>query len=224
MTLSAVLFDMDGLLVDTEPLWLEAEVETMAALGGTWSEADQRAILGSSLSQATAYMRRASGTDLAEQDVGRILIDSMLRRLRDREFPTRPGAAQLVAEVCEEGIPFALVSASVRALMDVVLHRLSSRGWPPFPVTVAGDEVARGKPDPLPYRRAAQLLGVDISRAVVLEDSRNGARAGVAAGAAVLAIPHAQPMEPAGRLHVRPSLLGVEVADLRALVASSDSV
>ncbi len=222
--LSAVLFDMDGLLVDTEPLWLEAEHETMAALGGTWSEADQRAILGSSLTYATGYMRRLSGTDLGDDDVAGMFIGIMLRRLRGGEIQIQPGAAELVAAVADSGLPFALVSASVRALVDVILERFRGQAWPPFPVTVAGDEVARGKPDPEPYRRAAELLGVDIRRAVVLEDSRNGAQSGAAAGATVLAVPHAQSIEPADRLHVRRSLVGVGIEDLRALIASSNPV
>jgi HAD superfamily hydrolase (TIGR01509 family) len=218
MTLSAVLFDMDGLLVDTEPLWLDAEHETLAALGGTWSEADQRAIMGSSMAHATAYMRRSSGTDRTDAQVADLLVGAMLRRLAVAEIPIQPGVPELLREVAASGVPRALVSASARPIVDLVCGALLRAGLPEFPVTVAGDEVERSKPDPLPYLRAAEILGIDITRAVVLEDSANGARSGWAAGATVLAVPHAVPIEPAERIVVRPSLEGIGMADLRALV------
>ena len=91
-------------------------------------------------------------------------------------------------------------------------------GLPGFPVSVAGDEVARSKPDPLPYLRAAELLGIDITRAIVLEDSANGVRAGWSAGATVVAVPHVVPIEPGERIVVRTSLVGLDVAELAALV------
>ena len=216
--LSAVLFDMDGLLVNTEPQWLEVEHETLAALGGTWSEADAAAIMGASMAHATAHMRRVSGTHRTDAEVADMLVGTMLERLAGADIPIQPGARELVHEVAASGLPYALVSASVRPIVDVVMAFLSSQGLPGFPVTVAGDEVERGKPDPLPYLRAAELLGIDITRAVVLEDSANGTRAGWAAGATVVAVPHAVPIEPGERINVRGSLVGLSVADLRALI------
>lgn len=218
MGLCAVLFDMDGLLVNTEPLWLEAEHETMAVLGGTWSKSDNQAIVGASLAHAADYIRRISGTDRSDVEVGDLLVGTMLTKLEGADIPIQPGAADLLREVSASGLPYALVSASVRAVVDIVLTYLDKQGLPGFPVTVAGDEVAHGKPDPSPYLRAAELLGIDITRAVVLEDSANGAQAGWAAGATVVAVPHSVPIEPAERLTVRSSLVGLGVADLRALV------
>lgn len=219
MPLSAVLFDMDGLLVDTEPLWLRAEQATMAALGGSWSTAHQAAILGSAMPYAVAYMKRLAGSELPEADISELLLGSMLAELREAEIPTRPGAGTLVAEVAASGVPFALVSASVRSLMELVLVALSRAGFPRFPVTVSGDEVDRGKPDPQPYLRAADQLGIDICQAVVLEDSVNGVQAALAAGAMVVAVPHAVPIRPSQRVVVRDSLFGLSLGDLRALVA-----
>ncbi|MGB8021879.1 MAG: HAD family phosphatase [Candidatus Nanopelagicales bacterium] len=219
MPLSAVLFDMDGLLVDTEPLWLRAEHTTMAALGGHWSAAHQVAILGSSMPHAVAYMKRLAASDLPEADISALLLGSMLAELRQAEIPPKPGALALVREVAGSGMPFALVSASVRPIMDLVLDALARAGLPTFPVTVSGDDVTRGKPDPLPYLRAAELLGIDIGRAVVMEDSANGVRAAVAAGATVVAIPHVVPIQPSQRVIVRDSLLGLKLEDLRALVS-----
>lgn len=215
--LSAVLFDMDGLLVNTEPIWLEVEHETLAALGGTWSEADQRAIMGASMAHATAYIRTLSGTDRSDEEVADLLIGTMLQRLAVAEIPVLPGARELVAAVAAAGVPFGLVSASVRSIVDLVLNALARAGFPAFPVSVAGDEVARSKPDPLPYLRAGELLGVDLTRCVVLEDSANGVEAAHAAGAIVLAIPHAVPVHPRERVIVRDSLVGLDMAALTAM-------
>jgi HAD superfamily hydrolase (TIGR01509 family) len=218
-TLSAVLFDMDGLLVDTEPLWLRAEIATMAELGARWTEADQRAILGGSLAQAAHYFKEASGTGMAPARIADMLVTRMLAELGTAEIPIQPGAADLLAEVAASGVPRALVSASVRPIVDVVLSAMAASGLPGFAVTIAGDDVERGKPDPEPYRRAGELLGIDVQRAVVLEDSPNGVRSGVAAGATVVAVPHAVPIDPAPRVHVRGSLVGLDLAGLRALAA-----
>lgn len=218
MTLSAVLFDMDGLLVNTEPLWLEAEYETVAALGGTWSVADNEAIVGASLEYAAEYIRRVSGTERSTEDVGELLIDSMMTRLRGADIAVQPGAAELLHDVQRSGLPFALVSASLRSIVEIVTDQLVRAGLPEFPVTVAGDEVARGKPDPLPYLLAARLLGVDITHAVVLEDSANGVRAGHAAGAHVVAVPQNGDVSQGERIIVRSSLVGLDVAGLCAVV------
>lgn len=219
MTLSAVLFDMDGLLVNTEPMWLEVEHQVLAELGGAWSEAHQREIMGASMAHATAYIRAISGTAWTDDEVGELLIGTMVERLDGADIPIQPGAADLLADVAASGVPFALVSASVRPIVDVVLAFLARAGLPDFPVSVAGDEVARSKPDPLPYLHAANLLGVDITRAVVLEDSLNGVRAAWSAGATVVAVPHVVPVEAGERIVVRESLVGLDMAGLAALLA-----
>lgn len=218
MVLSAVLFDMDGLLVDTEPLWLVAERATMRELGCSWSEEDQRAILGGPLAHAAAYMVRRSGTSLSQDEVGRRLVAHMGELLEDERITIQPGAVDLVRDVADRGIPRALVSASLRTVVDRVLVALDDAGVPAFPVTVAGDEVHPTKPDPAPYLRAAELLGIDISRAIVLEDSPNGVQAGWASGATVVAVQHVVPIGPRPRVHVRHTLVGLDVPALEALV------
>lgn len=218
MTLSAVLFDMDGLLVDTEPLWLRAETATLAALGGQWSAQDQRAIMGASMAHATRYIREKVGGGVTEEHIGEQLVARMLVELADGDIPIQPGAGQVLTEVADSGLPYALVSASVRPIVELVMAALARAGLPGFPVSVAGDEVERSKPDPLPYLRAAEALGVDVRSAVVLEDSPNGVRAAESAGAFVVAVPHAVPIDPAARVVVRGSLVGLRLADLRALV------
>jgi HAD superfamily hydrolase (TIGR01509 family) len=220
MALSAVLFDMDGLLVDTEPLWMRAEQRVVAELGGSgWGAEDQRAILGLALPRAADYMRRRSGTSASTEEVAERVIRGFLDEVRaGGAIVVQPGAAELVRDVAAAGLPFALVSASVRSIMDVITERLAAAGVPAFPVTVAGDEVDRGKPDPTPYLRAAALLGAPIERAVVLEDSVNGVQAGWAAGATVVAVEGMVRHEPRPRVVVRQSLVGLDVAALRALV------
>ncbi len=220
MAVSAVLFDMDGLLVDTEPLWLRAEQQVMGRLGGSWTEDDQRAVLGGPLAHAARYMARRSGSPVPPDEVGRMLVAAMAELLRTGRVPPQPGAIEVVSEVAAAGIPRAVVSASMRQLVDLVMPALAGQGMPSFPVSVAGDEVARTKPDPAPYLRAADLLGIDITRAVVLEDSPNGVRAGRASGARVVAVPHLVPIEPGDGVVVRGSLVGLGVAELEQLVTA----
>jgi HAD superfamily hydrolase (TIGR01509 family) len=216
--LAAVLFDMDGLLVDTEPLWMRAETATMAALGGQWTRADQHAVLGGPLARAVEHMVRRSGTSIEPATVARMLVAGMAEQLAHDRIQLRPGAAELLRAVAAAGLPTALVSASHRVLVDLVLAALREQGVPPFAVTVAGDEVARTKPDPAPYLRAAELLGVDIARAVVLEDSANGVQAGWAAGAHVVAVPQEVPVAERERVTVRDTLLGLDVGVLEQLL------
>ncbi len=220
MSLSAVLFDMDGLLVDTEPLWLRAEREVMGQLGSSWTVEDQRAVLGGPLSHAAAYMARRAGSPLPPEEIGGMLVAEMAVQLRTGRITLQPGAAELVGVVAAAGVPRALVSASLRVLMDLVLVEFERRGLPAFPVTVAGDEVHATKPDPAPYLLAADLLGVDIARAVVLEDSPNGVRSGRASGATVIAVPHLVPIAAGQGVVIRDSLVGLDVDQLEAVSLS----
>ncbi len=218
MPLSAVLFDMDGLLVNTEPIWLKAEHSVLGALGGTWSVEHQNAIMGASMAHSTAYMAQLSGIDRGAEEIGDLLVATMLDLLAVSDIPIQPGAGDLLTAVAGSSTPYALVSASVRPIVDVIVAALAREGLPGFPVSVAGDEVLRSKPDPMPYLHAAARLGVDITSAVVLEDSANGVRAGWSAGAHVIAVPHAVPIEAGERIQVRDSLVGLGLADLKALV------
>lgn len=223
MPLQGVMFDMDGLLIDTEPIWLRAESELVTELGGVWTPADQEAILGSSMAFSSQYIKDKSGTELSAPEVGAALNERFRHYLGASELVVQPGAIELVGSVAAAGLPFALVSASERAIMDMVTPQLYTRGMPEFTVTVAGDEVARGKPDPLPYLTAAARLGVDPACSVVLEDSRNGVAAGLASGATVVALTHMVDHEPGERLVVRDTLVGLDAASLSAVLAAGNS-
>lgn len=213
--LQAVFFDMDGLLVDSERLWLETEAEVMAGLGGPWGPEHQEALVGGSLARTVAYMLSLTGPVATEEEVGRQLLDGMTDRLRT-QVPMMPGAKELLGEVAAAGIPAALVSSTHRALMEYALDGI---GRDAFAVTVAGDEVACTKPDPEPYLTAARLLGVAPPRCVVLEDSPNGVAAGAAAGCPVVAVPSVVPIPPAAGRVVIGSLREMSVPRLRLLVA-----
>lgn len=213
--LEAVLFDMDGLLVDTEPLWFETETEVMARLGAPWTKADQENLLGGSMEHTVSYLLGKATRPAPPAEVARWMMDGMLRRAAAGRVVTRPGARGLIVEVAAAGLPHALVTGSEREFTEAVLE---STGLT-FTVTVTGDDVARPKPDPEPYRLAAKLLDADPERCVALEDSPNGVASATEAGCKVIAVPSLVPIpEAQGRLVV-PSLSNVSLATLRSLVS-----
>ncbi|HEX4094006.1 MAG TPA: HAD family phosphatase [Trebonia sp.] len=215
--LAAVLFDMDGLLVNTEPLWFEAETEVMRRLGGRWTHQDQAALLGGSMDRSVAYLLARATTPAPPADVERWLIEGMLTRTTAGRVTVLPGAAELLAEVAAAAIPYALVTGSLRPFVTAVLAATGFR----FPVTVCGDDVPVTKPDPAPYLLAAKLLDVDPARCVALEDSPNGVASATGAGCLVVAVPSIAAIEAApGRLVVG-SLEDVTLARLRAFAASA---
>lgn len=187
-TLAAALWDFDGTLADTEPLWIEAEYELIGGLGGTWSEEQAKQLVGNSLLDSGAYILNAIGRrDLEPAWVVDQLISRVVAFLSERPMPWRPGARQLLTSFAQAGVPCALVSASYRVLLDAALSQLPAST---FAVTVAGDEVSQGKPHPEPYEKACALLGVDARDCVVFEDSGTGATSGNAAGALVIVVPN----------------------------------
>lgn len=184
---AAVLFDMDGLLVDTEPVWTIAEVELARELGGEFTPELKAAIVGTRLEVAVPTILRWYGGPTDDETVARTgawLLGRMVELFAERPL-VLPGAGELLADLAAAGVPTALVSSSYRVLVDAVL----AHGLGPFALTLAGDEVLRGKPHPEPYLTAAAALGVDPTRCVVLEDSPAGVASAEAAGCAVVAVP-----------------------------------
>ena len=214
---AAVLFDMDGLLVDTEPLWLETETEVMARLGASWTTRDQEALLGGSMRRTVGYLLAKAARPAPPRTVERWLNEGMLGRVRAGRVLVRPGARELLAEVAGAGLPHGLVTSSQRSFAEAVL---ASTGIT-FPVTVCAEDVAVTKPDPEPYLLGAKLLRADPARCVALEDSPNGVASATAAGCRVVAVPSLVPIPPApGRLVV-PSLRDVTLGVLRDLAAGA---
>jgi HAD superfamily hydrolase (TIGR01509 family) len=211
-----VLFDMDGLLVDTEPLWFETEIEVMARLGAPWTKQDQAALLGGSMERSIGYLLARATRPAPPAEVERWLLEGMLNRVEAGRATVLPGARELLAEVTAAGLPAALVTSSLRRFAEAVLASTGLR----FAVTVCGEDVSATKPDPAPYQLAAKLLDVEPARCAALEDSPNGVASATAAGCLVVAVPSfsAIPAAP-GRLVVG-SLSDVSLGTLRALASS----
>ncbi|MGY2084820.1 HAD family hydrolase [Blastococcus sp. SYSU DS0539] len=222
--LQAVLFDMDGTLVQTEEYWGEAMFELAASLGGQMSPEARAATVGTSMRRSMQVLHADLGVERSEAQ-----LQADARRVEDRAgelmatagIPWRPGARELLADVRAAGPATALVTTTPRRLAAIVLASITADlGADPFDVTVCGDEVPARKPDPAPYLQAAAALGVDPSACVVVEDSLVGVTAGLAAGMAVLGVPALQPIPPAPGLTLRDTLAGLGVADLAEVLAA----
>jgi HAD superfamily hydrolase (TIGR01509 family) len=186
----AVLWDMDGTLVDTEPYWIEVESELVAAHGGTWTHADAMNLVGNDLLDSARYIREVGGVDLEPAEIVEILLDGVMEHI-SREVPWRPGAVELLEDLAREGVPCALVTMSYKRFVEPVLDALPEGT---FQVVVTGDAVQQGKPHPEPYLKAAALLGVSPEDALAIEDSNTGARSAEAAGCTVLVVPNHVPV------------------------------
>lgn len=207
---AAVLWDMDGTIVDTEPYWFECEYALVAEHGGSWSDEHARALVGNSLPASAQYIREHGGVDLDPDEIVARLTAGVVERIR-RHIPWRPGAQELLADLVAAGVPCALVTMSYRSLADAIVGCL-----PPgsFAAVVCGDEVDHGKPHPEPYLRAARLLGVDPAGCLAVEDSPTGVASATAAGVPVLAVEHVVPLLPAAGRRVLTTLDGVTLRDL----------
>lgn len=183
---AAVLWDMDGTLVDTEPYWLASERELLALYGREWTQEQGLQLVGRGLLDSAAILR-AHGVDREPKEIVVWLTDRVRAHLKREGIPWRPGARELLSDLRRRGIPTALVTMSLRQMAAEVVAAID---FDAFDIIVAGDDVKNPKPDPEPYLRAADQLGVDIRDCVALEDSVVGIRAAVASGALTIGIPH----------------------------------
>jgi HAD superfamily hydrolase (TIGR01509 family) len=213
-TLQAVLFDMDGTLLDSEKIWDVALDDLAAWLGGELSMSARHRMVGSSLARSVAILHSDLGIEADPESSGGFLTERTAE-LFGTDLTWKPGARELLAAVRAAGIPAALVTSTHRRLTEIALDTL---GRDNFAATVCGDEVRRPKPHPDPYLRAVELLGVEPGGSVAIEDSPLGLAAAEAAGCVVLAVPSEVVIEPAPTRFIRPSLDGITVADLEALV------
>ncbi|MET8614193.1 MULTISPECIES: HAD family hydrolase [Streptomyces] len=212
--LQAVLLDMDGTLVDTEGFWWDVEVEVFAALGHTLDESWKHVVVGGPMTRSAGFLIEATGADIPLAELSLLLNEGFEARI-STGLPLKPGAARLLAELHQHGIPTALVSASHRRIIDRVLTVLGPHH---FALSIAGDEVTRTKPFPDPYLLAATGLGAHPSRCAVVEDTATGVAAAEAAGCHVVAVPSLAPISPAARRTVVSSLEQVDLAFLRGLM------
>lgn len=216
MTASAVLFDMDGLLIDSEPVWYDVESEVVARLGGTWSHAHQAACIGGTLDASCRYILEVTGSSVSVEELTAMLLAGMVEHFR-AGLPLHAGALELVDAVRTRGVATALVSSSYRVLVNAALHRI---GADRFDVSVVGDEISQGKPHPEPYLTACEKLSVDPARCVALEDAASGVLSAEAAGCVVVAVPSVAPIEALPTRPVMSSLADIDVDWLLALPCS----
>ncbi|GHF09717.1 HAD family hydrolase [Pseudolysinimonas yzui] len=209
---AAVLWDMDGTLVDTEPYWLRAESDLVHAAGGVWTPEDGLQLVGSGL-ERSALILQSRGVELSVEEVIATLTDRVREQIADA-VPWRPGSRELLRELKDAGIPTALVTMSRRHMaLDIV----AALGFDGFDVVVAGDDVQNAKPHPEPYLTAASQLGVAIEQCIALEDSEPGVASAVAAGATVFALPLHIPLPPSPAYLLRDQV--PTLADLTAVLA-----
>jgi HAD superfamily hydrolase (TIGR01509 family) len=199
--IEAAVFDMDGVLVDTERDWDGARRSVAEALGGEWSPNATTDMIGMSAPEWSAYMHDALGVDAEPAEINRRVVAEMLDRVGGGP-PLLPGAAEAVRGLAARW-PLGLASSANREVIDAVLD--ASGLAPLFSATVSSEEVARGKPAPDVYLAAAEALGVAPSAAVAIEDSANGIRSAAAAGMLVVALPNA---------HYPPGAEALELADV----------
>lgn len=185
---AAVLWDMDGTIIDSEPEWLAASIEVVEAAGGVWLDEDEDAILGvSSIDHAKALNRavkRGTRQDSDHWELFNQVVDAIERHMREG-FTLIPGAADLLQAFQEAGIPQALVTASPRVLVDALFDGIDRH---PLQEAVTGSDDIPGKPDPAPYLLGAEKLGVPINRCLAFEDSQTGLAAARGAGAHTIAV------------------------------------
>jgi HAD superfamily hydrolase (TIGR01509 family) len=189
----AVVFDLDGVLLDSERVWDDARRQVVTRHGGRWRDGATAAMQGMSSTEWSAYLRDQMGVDLDREDIVGLVVDQMLDRYR-RELPLLPGAREAVRRMAGRW-PLGLASSANRPVIDEVLA-LSDLAAA-FQATVSSEEVPRGKPHPDVYLEAARRLGQPPRVCAAVEDSANGIRAAVAAGLSVAAVPNREFPPPA---------------------------
>jgi HAD superfamily hydrolase (TIGR01509 family) len=215
--LEGVLFDLDGVLVDSEPLWSAVEEEVTEWLGGRWGPQVKAALLGKPLGAASAELLRVTSNGrVSANEVGRRLTEGLVARF-ESDLVLLPGAAELLDALETERVPLGVVSSSSRELVDAALRVVGPHR---FAVTVTGDDLETQKPDPGPYLEAAARLRVDPRRCVAIEDSPTGIASAEAAGCVVVAVPNVVSLDGGPNRLVVGSLREITADWLRVLVAA----
>jgi HAD superfamily hydrolase (TIGR01509 family) len=206
----AVLFDMDGLFIDSEPDWHAAESEMMRSNGYDWKPEDQLRCLGGPLTRVTEYMSECLKGSKSPEQLANSIVTEMQKRMSGN-VSLMSGALEFSRELNQIGIPQALVSASPRPIVDAVLSGMNEKY---FALSVAAGDIERTKPYPDPYLHAAKLFGVDINNCIIFEDSPTGLTAARASGAFVVGIPHLVEVPEEARLKIVKSFKEVNISSL----------
>jgi HAD superfamily hydrolase (TIGR01509 family) len=209
----AVFFDMDGLMVDSEPRMVKSEIEVTSPFGYHWTEEDQIACLGGPLTRVGQYMHDKCNGAQTPEYFTQTLIDTQALKLRGNT-PTMPGALELVRELQAQGIKTGLVSASPRNIVDAVLDNL---GHDLFPFSISSDDVHNTKPSPDCYLKAATMTNSKIDNCLVFEDSLTGMSAATSSGAYLIAVPHLVEITESSKVRVITSLEQMSFSKLQKL-------
>jgi HAD superfamily hydrolase (TIGR01509 family) len=210
---AAVLWDMDGTLIDSEPYWMKSEGAFAKANNSAWTEQDGLNLVGMSLYDSSKIIKEKVGSDLEPEQIIEQLTNEVTAQLK-HEILWRPGAKELLLLLRKKKVKTALVTMSMHRMAKQVVDSI---GFDAFDVIVAGDDVLHGKPHPEAYLKAAELLGVKPQECVAFEDSISGLRSAEAAGTKAVGVKNIVdiPSEP-GRI-LWPTLEGVTMSDLRGL-------
>lgn len=206
LTPAAVLWDMDGTLIDSEPYWMQAEGELVEAHGGTWTKEDGRHLIGTGLYQSAPFFQ-AKGVDLPAKQIVETLSARVLEHLR-RETPWRPGALDLIDSLNSAGIPSIIVTMSLRPAATLIAEKLGIRH------VISGSDVVNEKPHPEAYLLGAALAAAEAHECVAVEDSLNGLASAVASGARTLAVPSNQHLPVSPDYTLWPTLAGRTANDI----------
>jgi HAD superfamily hydrolase (TIGR01509 family) len=185
MPVAAVVFDMDGVLIDSEQAWADARAELTREQGGTWAPGTQQRMMGMSSTEWSRFMRDELGVPMEPHEISDAVVERLERRFQER-LPLLPHARETVKRLAAR-FPLALASSSNRPIIDLVLDLAGLAGC--FSATVSSEEVPRGKPSPDVYLEAARRLGTEATGCAAVEDSTNGIRAAHAAGMRAIAVP-----------------------------------
>jgi HAD superfamily hydrolase (TIGR01509 family) len=203
----AVLWDLDGTIIDSEPYWLISEQRLVESFGGEWSEADGLQLVGSGLPNAAAFLQRR-GVDMPIDDIVNRMV-SEVNEMVDREIPWRPGARELIRSIHDAGIPQVMVTMSYRSSAIVIADALGV-----FEDLITGDAVTHPKPHPEPYQLGAAVVGAQARECVAMEDSGPGAESAVAAGCATIAVPMHIPLPESPNYTLWHTLVGRDVTHI----------
>lgn len=191
-SVAGLLLDMDGTIVNSEPYWIASEREVVQAHGRVWSERDGKQLVGKAIVRASQIMIDQTGMEATAEEVSAQIIATMQSHYRQNGVPWIDGVVPVLKEFANAQIPVCIVSSSPNCLVSTVAENAPAGC---ISATVAGDEVDNPKPSPDPYLRAAEKLGVDIRKCLVVEDSNSGLQAGIASGTAVVAVQGVAPVE-----------------------------
>ncbi|MDJ0348225.1 HAD family hydrolase [Cryobacterium sp. PH29-G1] len=214
---AAVLWDMDGTIVDTEPYWMRAETELVAEFGGVWTHDDCMLMVGAGLWNSAAILQ-SRGVDLSADAIVARLTDRVQEQLAEHGIPWRPGSRELLQQLKAAGVPTALVTMSVERMARQIVDLID---FVAFDVVVAGDMVANSKPHPDPYLVAADRLGVNPAQCIAVEDSVPGVASAVAAGTITIAVPHQIDLPESASYTRWSTLEGRTIHDITALYVNA---